>query len=196
MLGVTNHTDALPLDQRDRRWLVVETFADRKDKAYYERLLTMMEDTEALSAIMYELQNRDLGGYSGFSAAPMTSTKETMIEMARNDADSWLIENAANYPLSLPIVTISDVVAAMPANLQRTARLSTTVIPNFLRDNLKGDRAEGQRRLSDGTRVRLWVLRGQIKMIPDNLLVPTYEKGLGQARKAADDTAVDDFGAG
>lgn len=196
MLGITNRPDALPLDERDRRWMVVETFAERQEKDYYDKLMALLNSPDALAAIMYELLNRDLGEYSGLTAAPLTLAKEQMIEFARNDAETWLEENANNEVLNRPVVTVQDVKDSMPPELQRVARLVTVIIPNFLRDRLSGKRVANQRLLSDGkTRVRLWTLRNRDQMIPDGQLVAAYEKAKREGNAAADTSAADDFGA-
>jgi hypothetical protein len=193
MIGISNHPDALPIDDSDRRWLVVETNAPPKDADYYNKLFAILSDPAALAAIFDELLKRDLGTYTGYDRPMMTEAKRTMIDLSRSEAESWLIENKSNPPLSRRVVSVPDIVEAMPANLQREKRLSTAVIPNFLRDKLKGVKVL-QRRLSDGTRVRLWVLRDGLSMIPDDQIVAVYERELKDGAAKADQSAVDDFG--
>jgi hypothetical protein len=195
VMGVSNHPDALPLDKYDRRWLVVETLESRKDRDYYEPLFKMARgiDTASLSAIYAELLARDLQGYSGLDAAPETTARAQMIELSRDDAETWLLENAGNMPLARNVVQVSDIVNAMPATLQRTKRLSTTTIPNFLKDNLDGVRHPQQVWLSNGTKVRLWVLHGRYSMIPPDKLGKVYEAELKKDRVTADTSAKADF---
>ena len=194
-MGVSNHPDALPLDKYDRRWLVVETLASRKDREYYEPLFQMARgiDKEGLSAIYEELLNRDLKGYSGLAAAPETDARTQMIELSRDDAETWLLENTGNPPLCRTIVRVEEVIAAMPATLQRTKRLITTTVPNFLKDSLNGTRHGEQVWLSNKTRARLWVLHGRYNMVKNENLAAIYEKGLKEDRREADTTAKDDF---
>jgi hypothetical protein len=195
VMGVSNHPDALPLDKYDRRWLVVETLVTRKDRDYYEPLFKMARgiDKVGLSAISAELLARDLQGYSGLSAAPETDARAQMIELSRDDAETWLLENAGNMPLARNVVQVSDIVNAMPVTLQRTKRLSTTTIPNFLKDNLDGERHPSQVWLSNGTKVRLWVLHGRYSMIPPDKLGKVYEAELKKDRVTADTSAKADF---
>jgi hypothetical protein len=194
-MGVSNHPDALPLDKFDRRWLVVETFADSRPYEYYEPLFALArgQDKAGLSAVYAELLARDLQGYSGLDKAPQTEARAQMIELSRDDAETWLLENAGNMPLARNVVQISDIVNAMPATLQRTKRLSTTTIPNFLKDSLDGVRHPLQVWLSNGTKVRLWVLHGRYSMIPKDKLGNIYEAELKKERVTVDTSAKADF---
>jgi hypothetical protein len=194
MMGISNHPNALPLDEHDRRWLVVETHVFRREPDYYKRLFTIFEDLEMLSAILDELLNRDLKGYSANIAAPMTEAKQQMIELSLSDAETWLIENSGNPPLSYNLVTIRDVVEAMPVSLQRTTRLSTVTIPTFLRDKLNGARL-GLVRIGDGRREHLWALHGRADMIKQSADIGSvYSKQMRSASKTAEEEAADDFG--
>jgi len=201
MMGVSNHPDALPLDENDRRWLIVETHAQPRDKEYYTKLFDALPgefgeppiNPDLVPAIYDELLARDLKGYSGYDRPVETDAKRNMIEQSRSDAESWLFDNASNAPLARDIVTAQDVKDAMPADVQRTSRLMTVTIPNFLRDKLNGTRIRNARRLSNGQRVCLWVLRNKATMIPDNQLVGVYEKQRKSDNKKIDENAADDF---
>ena len=197
VMGVSNHPDALPLDKYDRRWLVVETLQTRKDdREYYEPLFQMARgiNTAGLSAIYAELLARDLQGYSGLAAAPETEARAQMIELSRDDADTWLVENAGNMPLARNVVQVADIVAAMPSTLQRTKRLSTTTIPTFLKDSLKGVKHPQLVRLSNGTRAYLWVLHGKSAIKMSNVeLAKVYEANLKKERVVDDTSAKADF---
>ena len=193
MMGISNHPDALPLDEHDRRWLIVETHATRSDPTYYERLFSILEDDSALAAIYHALVHRDLGEYNGLSAAPETGAREQMIELSRTDAESWLIENAGNVPLSYNIVTVEDVADAMPPAVQRTTRLRTAIIPAFLKDHLSGVRV-GRVRMSDNSRRFMWVLHGRYPMLQNENLGSLYEAQQKGAAKANAEDAPYDFG--
>jgi hypothetical protein len=196
MMGVSNHPEALPLDENDRRWLVAETMAQPREKEYYKKLFDTLPgefgeppiNPDLVPAVYAELLERPVDKAYGFSRPPETEAKRVMIELSRDDAETWLIENSGNPPLSRSIVTVAEVRDAMPANLQRTKRLDTMVIAKFLKDKLNGTRLE-QRVLSDGTRARLWVLRNKIMMIPDDQIVRRYEAERKQTAKQLDESA-------
>jgi hypothetical protein len=199
IMGVSNHPDALPLNKFERRWLVIETFAESgesgKPYEYYTPLFALArgEDTAGLSAIYAELLVRDLTGYSGLDRAPETEARAQMIELSRDDVETWLIENSGNMPLARNVVQVADIVAAMPATLQRTKRLSTTTIPNFLKDSLRGQKYSQPIRLNNGTRAYLWVLHGRSSMLKGSDLAKVYENELKKERVVEDTSAKADF---
>lgn len=209
ILAISNHPDSLPLDKFDRRWLVVETFAMRRDRAYYEPLFRLArgEDREGLSAIYAELLARDLTGYSGLDAAPETAARTQMIELSRDDAETWLIENAGNMPLARNVVHVNDIIDAMPATIQRahSKRLRSATIPSFLKDALQGIKYPKQIRLSNSQQVYLWVLHGQYNRLKslaensappipfDNVVRAAYENERKKERAEIDAAARADF---
>ena len=194
-MGVSNHPDALPLDKFDRRWLVEETFATSRPYEYYDPLFALArgEDKAGLSAIYAELLARDLKGYSGLDKAPQTEARQQMIDLSRDDADTWLLENVGNMPLARNVVQVSDIVAAMPVSLQRQKKISTSIIPNFLKDSLRGVKHPQLIRLSNGTKVYLWVLHGRASMLKGAELGKVYESELKKDRAEAETTAKADF---
>ena len=235
MFGVTNHTDALPVDDKDRRWFIIETLAKTKapdeEAAYYAPLLAAVPDEPGMPArdpnmvpaIYYELLTRDIAAfplttkdrdgnevkviYNGLSRAPWSVAKETMIELSRTDAETWLHDNIGNEPLSRAVTTIRDIVEYMPASIQRTSRLETSVIPNFLRDKRNGFKVGNQTRLNDRRKVHLWVLgrdgvRYGDRIIPAKdlrdetgpVLAAIYEAQRKSDNKKADESAASDFG--
>ncbi len=204
VLGVSNHNDALPLDEHDRRWLVLETFATPKGADYYARVFGLLgesntpeyNDPDALSAIYYELLHRDLTGYSGYQRPVTTEAKRQMIELSRSDAETWLNENMNNPPLSRTVVTVSDILEAMPSTVQRQTRVATSLIPTFLRDKMNGVHSRHPILLPDGRRSRVWVLRGRISMFGEDKdkLAEVYKREHKGLLEKNDVQAADDFG--
>ena len=206
MMGISNHPDALPIDEYDRRWMVIETNAQPQDSAYYDRLFEGVPKARGMKplnpdmvpAILYELKNRDIKAfpfidkdgnavpYDGYSRPPETKAKTNMIELARTDAETWLIENKGNIPMRRNVIQISDIVEAMPPMVQRTPRLASSVIPNFLRDKMGGVRHFEQVRLNDGRKVRVWVLHNRYSMTDPATLGALYEKERGSDNKKMD----------
>lgn len=95
MLGISNHPDALPIDRTERRWLVVTVLphVTRNETDYYTDFVEhVLENDEALAAIAWELQERDLGNYSGLTAAPETEGREKMVELSTSPFTKWLRE--------------------------------------------------------------------------------------------------------
>lgn len=204
MMAVSNHPDAMPIDETDRRWLVIETpvtIAKRDEltaQGYYLRFLReVIENPKALSAIAYALQNRDLKGYSAASPAPFTDAKREMIELSRSEVETWLWDNMDNAPMTHRVFGVPDIIGAMTPVLQKSPRLTTTII-NFLRDKAEGS-IVGSVRLTSGVRMKLWARGKRARMMESakpNTLIEWYEadRKSGPKGKTADELAAEDFG--
>ncbi len=165
MMAITNHRDAMPMESTERRWLVIETNVSRKgDGEYYKRLFGVLENPDALGAIAYELQNRQLGKYDAAQAPEETDARKQMIELSRSDVESWLDENTGNYPLAANVTTIRDVIDSMPVTLQRQPRLNT-VVRTFLRDKLRGAPFPDPIRTKSSGKIRAWALHGKYAIL-------------------------------
>ena len=198
--ATSNHPDALPLDEGDRRWFVLGTHAKKHPLGheYYSALFGLLDKPEALAAIAYELQTRDLGTYSGLGNAVITNAKRTMISASMSDVDQWLTDMRDQWPLTARVVCVRDIIALMPAHLQRSPRVHNA-IGSYLRRNMKGIDV-GQRRLpSTGERVRFWVLNGSsaAMMNGGDEIGKIYEIDRDAAKSGKhieDDSAHADFG--
>ena len=198
MFAISNHPDALPLDDGDRRWLVLGTHAKKHPLAfeYYSKLFGLLDDPVALAAIAYDLKTRDLGTYSGLGNAPITEAKRTMISASMSDVDQWMTDMRDQWPLCARVVAVRDVIALMPAHLQRSSRVHNA-IGQYLRRMLQGVDV-GQRRIpSTGERIRFWVLRGSgVARMPDEIgKVYEMERDAAKSGKhIIDDSPESEFG--
>jgi hypothetical protein len=197
MMAITNHRDAMPMEESERRWLVVETFADTADAAYYNRLWPILESPDALAAIAYQLQNRNLGDYNASLPPVRTDARAQMIELSRSDLEHWLYDMQKNPPLSYQITTLTDIIEAMPQSLQKSSRLRT-VLQTFVREKVNGEMLR-QVRIGNGNRVRLWALNGKyplLSQMTDSQLVDKYEaeRKQGGSLRTPEEQAAVDFG--
>jgi hypothetical protein len=200
MMAITNHRDAMPMIETERRWLVIETFASRvegDDGEYYRRLFGILKSPDALAAIAHELQTRDLGKFDAALSPDETSARAQMIQLSRSDAESWLYENIDNSPLTHRLTTIQDIVDTMPPMVSKQGRVRA-VVQTFVRDKLRGELTRPIR-FADGSRKRLWVLHGRFKMLAnesDAKLSEIYENERRQAgsSRTQEEQAQEDFG--
>jgi hypothetical protein len=158
IIAMTNDDAAISLDLSDRRYLVVKTPSKPRDTQYYVDLYAKLKDPAAIAAIAYELQTRDVGTYNGAGRAPSTPAKTAMIEAGFSELDTFLVENAHQYPLNARVISTGDVMAILPARFGRFSSLNRS-IASALRNHFKGE-VVGQPRLSDGSRPRLWAING------------------------------------
>jgi hypothetical protein len=128
IMAMTNDEAAVPIDDSDRRYLVVRTDATPRDKpehrqydpAYYVKLYALLKQPTAMAAIAYELLHRDVGTYNGQGSAPMTAAKLEMMEAGADDIERWMVENDGMPPLNGRLVCIADIINIMPGRLTRS----------------------------------------------------------------------------
>jgi hypothetical protein len=192
MFAVSNHIDALPLEDSDRRWLVVRTDAVKQDFDFYNPIFATLRDPAALAAVAYELQHRKVDKYDGREAAPMNEAKAEMIQNTMSEVDGWMLEHAGEVPLCRHLVTIQDVIDALPKRLEKTQRLSN-VIGSCLRRKFRGVDI-GQQRCPDNTRKRLWAINGSAALVQQSINIGAlYFKERDTTAKTAEATAAEDF---
>ena len=155
IFAMTNEDAALRLTRQDRRYLVVRTHAKPREAAYYNELYEVLTSTSALAAIAHQLQQRDLGNYNGQARAPDTAAKTEMIVDARGDLEDYLHEYIETIP---DLVTVQQIISMLPSRLQRNA---TRDVTKFFRHELNGKPFSEALRLGDGSRLRVWALRGK-----------------------------------
>jgi hypothetical protein len=203
---MTNDDAAISLDNSDRRYLVIRTDAiprdkldagDNYDPSYYGRLYALLDNPVAIAAIAHELMTRDVGAYDGRGSAPETEAKVAMIESGMSDLETWMIENAGNYPLNGRLITVQDVMTALPKRLDHSPRLAQA-ISSILKHRFQA-RPAGQHRLSTGGRVRFIAINGTGLMNIEGWEAQAagiYETDRAKAATGEkdDSSAADDFG--
>ena len=142
----SNKANALTIENNERRYLIVTVDAAGKlmpkPKPYYKVLYDLLDDDKAMAAIAYQLANRDLEGYSGESAAPLTVAKTKMAEETRDELEVWFDEFKTKPPLSYQFVTLDEVLDVIPKlTASKTSNLRNRVI-GLLRGQLNGESIE------------------------------------------------------
>ena len=97
-LGFTNYSDALPLDDADRRWFVTfsqitsveELEESGMDVIYFDTLFTLL--TNHVGALRTYFLDRDLSGFRAKGRAPDSAAKDAMIAIAAHDEDEVIRE--------------------------------------------------------------------------------------------------------
>lgn len=93
-IAFTNFSDALPLDDRDRRWFIVFTpWSDAKelpDASYYARLSEAINNDRA--SLRSWLLSVDLSSFDANGRAPETDEKLSMVRMNEDDEEQTLRE--------------------------------------------------------------------------------------------------------
>lgn len=152
-LVATNHKNALPLAEDDRRIYVV-TNGGRLSAGMAERLHAWRSTPGAMGALQSWLWSVDLTGYSPYADPPMTRGKREMIDSHRTDLDDAVADAVA--ALKSPVFVIRQLESYI------TDTYGHDDLPNNWRAGLKrivqarytrvGSRAAGNWRLKMGRR--------------------------------------------
>jgi hypothetical protein len=88
---LSNHHDALFVDDRDRRFFVWEITAGRLPDAIANEFVKW-RDNGGLSALLDYLLTYDISSFNPKAPAPMTDAKQQMAADNRSDLESWLAD--------------------------------------------------------------------------------------------------------
>ncbi|MFA7602541.1 MAG: primase-helicase family protein [Novosphingobium sp.] len=113
----TNHADALPIPDTDRRFCVIRN-GGTKPLSWWTEVNDWLYRPENVAAFHAWLGERDLSGYSPFDTPPVFEGKRAMTEEAKSDFDRLL--EAAVDSLPGPVFVAAQVERQMRA-LERTS---------------------------------------------------------------------------
>lgn len=156
-IAFTNHMDALPLDDDDRRYFVVGTDLPKKEGDYYDRLWSWTE--ENYGAILSWLLKRDLSRFNPNARPPVTAAKREMTHSSRPIVETEIARMIAEHerPFDQDLVVVRNVLSVLTVYL-REANL--TAVQKGLKAN--GAKNLGQKKaLVQGLeeKVSLWAIR-------------------------------------
>lgn len=98
VLMFSNHLDALPIPEDDRRHFVARCSTIPQTKEYYDALYDALEDRANLRSIFEFLMNVDLEGFEIAGRAPASDIKSEMVKEARGDEETELRRIIAEWP--------------------------------------------------------------------------------------------------
>jgi hypothetical protein len=113
----SNHADSFFLDGKDRRMAVFETPKATKPLAFYKKYNDWMKSEEGPAALFYYLLNVDTSDFNPSAPAPMTLSKEIMIEQSSSDVGRFVTmvlldpeqaERVYGVPASVELFTVDD----------------------------------------------------------------------------------------
>lgn len=162
-LVFSNHENALPLNDKDRRFRVMMHEAPPRPPEVYERLYVLLQDPEFINAVGMFLRERDISRFKPGERPPMNAAKLAAI--------------AASKPMSTQ--NAEEIVACWPADIityKHAASLLTgdpeeTKFPPGLRRAMEEAGAVTWRQDSinkiklNGSAHRIWVLRNHARWL-------------------------------
>lgn len=158
-LFISNHADAVFLDDKDRRFFVHEVTAGRLTEAAADEFVNWRDRGGREALLHYLLRLRtDRKVFNPYAPAPDTVSKREMVEDSRSDLERWLVDFCSSdiaAALGRVIVTSSELARAYKAAAGAGAHLpSTSAVTKALKRLQLGFHRPNQVRLPDGKKVR------------------------------------------
>ena len=97
----SNHTSALPLTERDRRFNIVRNDLPPMPAGYYGRLYAALKDPEFIAGVAMFLRKRDISAFNPGAHALLNEVKREMVSASRSDADDIIEFLKENHPADI-----------------------------------------------------------------------------------------------
>jgi len=111
---MTNYKDALPIDEDDRRWLILFSTAKKRPAEYYSALFRNIADADNVAAVTDHLLKHKIT-FNPKAPAPFTDAKREMGERARSDVETYLqsLYDEHRGPFDFPLVRVVAIIRAI-----------------------------------------------------------------------------------
>lgn len=151
-LVFSNHTNALPIDNTDRRWRVVAHEKAPRPAGDYERLYAALADPEFINAVGVFLRERDISGFKPGERPPLSAAKTAVILASKPMQTSLAEDLRDHWPADIILNGhVAEILADQPeagyTPAMRRAMEEVGAVPT--EDQLK----------IDGKAQRGWILR-------------------------------------
>lgn len=97
-LFFSNHADALPFDNNDRRIIVIANPTERATPEYYTWLYGMVEYPEFIASVRHHLATLDISGFNPGEHAPLNAAKLQALEEMKSEVDTAAADFAGRWP--------------------------------------------------------------------------------------------------
>ncbi|MEQ1780868.1 MAG: DUF5906 domain-containing protein [Hyphomonadaceae bacterium] len=103
----SNHANALPLDENDRRFFVVDAPGAPLGTEYYRTLYLQLDNPEFIAAVGWLLSQRDISGFQPGARPPMTDAKKALTTAAKSETDLLAEDVVRGWPVD--VITLSEI---------------------------------------------------------------------------------------
>ena len=156
-LLLSNHTGALPLDDKDRRFFVVASDGEPRDLNYYKKLYGAMESPSFIASVRQFLKVRDISAFNPGERPPMNNAKLALISASKSEADLMAEVVVGRWPVD--IIYLQEFDALLDDGVHRQALSSRHRAHVFERVGVKRWGVNGQVRLPNGRRAIAYIVR-------------------------------------
>lgn len=110
-LVFSNHDNALPLNDTDRRWRVVRHDNAPRRPEDYAALYALLGDAEFINSVGVYLRNRDIAAFKPGERPPMSAAKLAGVEASKTLVQKYASQLVAYWPVD--VATNADVAAVL-----------------------------------------------------------------------------------
>lgn len=97
----SNSPAAIPLEEEDRRFNVVQFEGEPRPKAYYELLYNLRDDPDFIASVMQFLLKRDISHFKAGERARMSAAKAALLERTRSEHEQLLHDVVDRWPTDI-----------------------------------------------------------------------------------------------
>lgn len=170
-LVFSNHDNALPLNDADRRWRVVRHEGQPKPPDYYSKLYALLAKDEFINAVGVWLSERDIAQFNPGERPPMNNHKRAVV----NASKTPLVQNAEQLVAQWPADVVTNRVIATLLSDSASGDEVTPAMRRALTD--AGAVSAGKVFTSLGKKGRGWVLRDHSKWASADAAALAFEAG-------------------
>jgi len=167
----SNHKNAIPMDDGDRRWDVVHLSTAPRAEHIYAYLYGLLEHPAFIESLGAWLRTRDLSRFNPGARPPVTQAKLRAIDASKSDFQRLAAHIVEHWPCDF--ISSSDVHSIM--NEDVISGMGKKL--NGAQKHALGDRGmhyvDGQLRSTDGQRYRIWIVRNVDRWLADLSFVRT-----------------------
>lgn len=174
-LVFSNHDNALPLSDTDRRWRVVRHTAGPRPPGVYADLYARLADAEFVNAVGMYLQARDISKFNPGERPPMNDAKRAAVAASKTLIQQYAEELVSRWPADvIANADAANVLAdgaespLMPAHRRALAELGAVPLPQGVTMYVQGRSSRG------------WILRNRERW--DAATGPELTAEAGRAR--------------
>ena len=91
-LMFSNHRDAIPFDQTDRRIIVIENPTERQPAAYYEKLFGLLDDSTFIASVRMFLETLDIADFRPGEHADRNEAKQRVLHEMMSETERAVFE--------------------------------------------------------------------------------------------------------
>jgi hypothetical protein len=168
----SNHKNAIPMSDNDRRWYVVHLSQKRRAEHVYAYLYSLLKQPGFIDSLAVWLRNRDISAFNPGERPPVTDAKRRAISASKSDHQRMAGHIATHWPADF--ITVSDLTSAMFEGDMSAAGKRLSPAMKHALDDVGMHYVEKQLYGPNGERNRVWIVRNVEKWLANLSMASTW----------------------